>query len=75
MKPRNKNARCPTCDKPFVPDPQSMVMPFCSERCKLADLHRWMSEDIGIPHGSSEPEDQEEEAPSPPSSPREWRFD
>ncbi|XZE33165.1 DNA gyrase inhibitor YacG [Pirellulaceae bacterium SH501] len=75
MSTRNATVRCPTCDKPFLPDPQSVVMPFCSERCKLADLHRWMSEDIGIPHGSSEPEDQEEEPPAPPSAPREWRFD
>jgi endogenous inhibitor of DNA gyrase (YacG/DUF329 family) len=24
--------------------------PFCSERCKLIDLGRWLDEEIGIPH-------------------------
>lgn len=24
--------------------------PFCSERCKLIDLGRWLDEDIGLPH-------------------------
>ncbi len=50
-------------------------MPFCSERCKLADLNMWMKEEIGIPHGSSELEDEEYEPPAPPPAPREWRFD
>jgi endogenous inhibitor of DNA gyrase (YacG/DUF329 family) len=30
--------------------------PFCSERCKLADLGRWLSEDYRVP---------EEQAPPP----------
>jgi endogenous inhibitor of DNA gyrase (YacG/DUF329 family) len=29
--------------------------PFCSERCKLADLGRWLSEDYRLPtHDSSD---------------------
>jgi endogenous inhibitor of DNA gyrase (YacG/DUF329 family) len=26
--------------------------PFCGERCKLADLGRWLSEDYRVPAGS-----------------------
>jgi uncharacterized protein len=65
--------RCPTCDRSFAAEVAGEFMPFCSERCKFADLHRWMSESIGIPSGSSEPEDDEEPAPEP--TPREWKFD
>lgn len=40
----------------------------------MADLHRWMGEEIGIPAGSSEPEDEPEEPP-PPTQRREWTFE
>jgi endogenous inhibitor of DNA gyrase (YacG/DUF329 family) len=33
-------------------------MPFCSERCRLIDLGRWLDEEQGLP---IEPEDREEE--------------
>jgi endogenous inhibitor of DNA gyrase (YacG/DUF329 family) len=40
--------KCPTCGQQF--DPQnSRAMPFCSERCRLIDLGRWLNEDISIP--------------------------
>jgi endogenous inhibitor of DNA gyrase (YacG/DUF329 family) len=29
--------------------------PFCSERCKLADLGRWLSEDYRVPDEPAEP--------------------
>lgn len=33
--------RCPICKKPAAPlDDQAF--PFCSERCRLVDLGRWM---------------------------------
>jgi hypothetical protein len=42
--------------------------PFCSERCKMIDLGRWINEDIGLPHEGGppnaegfEPEQQEQE--------------
>jgi uncharacterized protein len=68
------NLRCLSCGKLFPADTTSPHMPFCSSRCKMADLNRWMSEDIGVPTGSSEPEDDPEE-PTPPPPVREWRFD
>jgi endogenous inhibitor of DNA gyrase (YacG/DUF329 family) len=29
--------------------------PFCSERCKLADLGRWLSEDYRVPEERAAP--------------------
>lgn len=33
--------RCRTCDAPLEPD--SPHAPFCSARCRMADLGRWFS--------------------------------
>jgi uncharacterized protein len=73
MSQSNSTLRCPSCDKSFLVDLNSQCMPFCSQRCKLADLHHWMTESIGIPSGSSEEEDEGE--PEPPPAPKEWKFD
>ena len=35
--------------------------PFCSERCKLADLGRWFSEDYRIPGTAEAADDIDEE--------------
>jgi uncharacterized protein len=53
--------RCSICDRVFDPD-QSPAMPFCSERCRLVDLGRWLEEGYGMP---IESEDSEERAESP----------
>lgn len=58
--------RCPTCHEPFDSE-QSRAMPFCSERCRLLDLGRWLNEEVGLPSG--EPDD-EPEGFDPPSRPR-----
>jgi len=36
---------CPVCEKTLPPemDGESPLFPFCSLRCKQADLHRWLS--------------------------------
>jgi uncharacterized protein len=39
---------CPVCDKSFHAD-DSPALPFCSERCRLIDLGRWLDEDYGLP--------------------------
>lgn len=36
---------------------KSGAMPFCSERCRMIDLGRWLNEEQGLP---VEPEDVEE---------------
>jgi len=42
-------ARCPTCRKPADTSNNNPYRPFCSERCKLADLGRWLTEDYRLP--------------------------
>ena len=42
---------CPTCRARVVKDPASpnKLFPFCSERCHLVDLGRWLGEEYRIP--------------------------
>lgn len=56
MRPRPSIARldqsarvCPTCGQKYLPD-ESESLPFCSQRCQLVDLGRWLDEEIGVPH-------------------------
>ena len=46
---------CPTCRAPVARDPArpGKLFPFCSERCHLVDLGRWLGEDYRIPGGPS----------------------
>ena len=36
--------RCPICEKRFE-SAESKSMPFCSDRCRRIDLHRWLDEE------------------------------
>lgn len=38
---------CPSCGKKLLWE-ESPYRPFCSERCKLADLGKWLDEDYRI---------------------------
>jgi hypothetical protein len=49
--------RCPICKKPVAPRAQNQFFPFCSERCKLVDLGRWLDGDYRIPDRPDESED------------------
>ena len=47
---KNRNSKCPTCKKTgdwFATD----FGPFCSKRCRLVDLGKWLGEE----HAISEP--------------------
>ena len=66
--------RCPTCKKkgPWFDGPYG---PFCSERCKLIDLGRWLGEEYriseplpGKPSVSSEEDEETSESRSRLSS-------
>ena len=48
--------RCPVCDTPVEPE-ETPAMPFCSDRCRLLDLGRWLDEQYGLPR---EPEGEAE---------------
>ena len=39
---------CPTCKKSFPGDPNDKYFPFCSERCKLVDLGKWLDEEYSV---------------------------
>ena len=47
------SVRCPTCQKRFDSG-QSESMPFCSDRCRLLDLGRWLEEGYGLPYEGEE---------------------
>ncbi len=51
-------AKCPICGKSFEVDPKKLPgnFPFCSERCKLVDLGRWIDGDYAIPGPPAPPE-------------------
>jgi uncharacterized protein len=49
----SEDARCVYCrTKPIAPP----WRPFCSERCKLADLGRWLGEEYRVPVEPQTPE-------------------
>jgi endogenous inhibitor of DNA gyrase (YacG/DUF329 family) len=39
---------CPLCGKQVLIE-GNLALPFCSERCRLVDLNRWLEEGIGLP--------------------------
>ncbi|MDI6704380.1 MAG: DNA gyrase inhibitor YacG [bacterium] len=39
---RIKKVKCPYCGKEVLWTEESKYKPFCSERCYLADLGRWL---------------------------------
>jgi endogenous inhibitor of DNA gyrase (YacG/DUF329 family) len=52
--PRPRKKKCPICGKPA----EGASRPFCSDRCKDLDLHRWLSGAYAIP-ASSDDEDED----------------
>ncbi len=41
--------KCPICGRPAPPRAENRSFPFCSDRCRLVDLGRWLGEDYRIP--------------------------
>ncbi len=59
---------CPSCKKPVAPREENPAFPFCSDRCKLLDLGKWLGEEYRIPGpragdgvGPARPDDEPEE--------------
>ncbi|MDX1963118.1 MAG: DNA gyrase inhibitor YacG [Pirellulales bacterium] len=53
---------CPTCEHEFAPPTEvaaQAVLPFCSLRCKQADLGRWLGERHAVPAKKSADTDEE----------------
>ena len=51
---------CPTCKKPSKKE-GNKLFPFCSERCSMVDLGRWLNEDYRIPAEPAAPRNGNEE--------------
>ena len=48
---KKTTARCPTCKGVSVKD-GNKLFPFCSNRCQLIDLGRWLDEEYRVPEES-----------------------
>jgi endogenous inhibitor of DNA gyrase (YacG/DUF329 family) len=55
---------CPICGRPAAPRRENAAFPFCSERCKLVDLGRWLGEEYRI----AGPRAGDDERPARPAS-------
>ena len=53
---RPRTVACPTCGKQAPFAESNRWRPFCSERCRLADLGAWASESYRIPAKPGEDE-------------------
>lgn len=51
---------CPVCRVRFEIE-SSKSLPFCSERCRLIDLKRWLGEEYSMP--AQEPDEEEDGEP------------
>lgn len=40
--------RCPLCSQPVASLDANPAYPFCTPRCQLADLSRWLDEDYRL---------------------------
>ena len=65
--------KCPTCNKQ-VQWQDNPFRPFCSERCKLVDLSKWVSEEYRVPGKAvaNEPAEDNEDHPDSDSNSSEF---
>ena len=54
-------AKCPTCGNP-VEWKENPFRPFCSERCQLVDLGKWVDGEYRVPGEQLPPEEVEQPA-------------
>lgn len=48
-RPATRTVACPSCKGPSVYAESNRWRPFCSERCRSADLGAWASERFRVP--------------------------
>jgi uncharacterized protein len=53
---------CPICRGAVAPRAENKASPFCSSRCKLVDLGKWLDERYSVPDSSADGE------PEPPET-------
>jgi len=49
--------QCPVCNA-AVSLESTPTAPFCSDRCRLVDLGRWLEEGYAVPHVATDDEDE-----------------
>ncbi len=59
--PTSADRKCPVCGNLFSLA-TTEAPPFCSQRCKLIDLGRWLDEGYGVPAVPDPDADEEPEA-------------
>ncbi len=64
--------RCPSCDMLVDLRRNSKFLPFCSDRCRLIDLGRWLKEEHTLPCEPSEEEDEAHAEAATPKLPPGW---
>lgn len=67
--------QCPTCNRQ-VQWQDNSFRPFCSERCQLIDLGKWVSEEYRVPGKPvlTEPVENEEDHPGQDSNSSEFKL-
>jgi uncharacterized protein len=55
-------SECPVCNKPSAPRSANPAHPFCSPRCRMVDLGKWLGEEYRLPDKPSD--DREDELPA-----------
>jgi endogenous inhibitor of DNA gyrase (YacG/DUF329 family) len=53
---------CPRCAAQVAWTPENRFRPFCSERCKMADLGAWATEEYRVPVAEEKRPDEEDDA-------------
>jgi endogenous inhibitor of DNA gyrase (YacG/DUF329 family) len=52
---------CPICKQGAAPRSENPAAPFCSERCKMIDLGKWLNEEYRVPVEQRSVDDEEKE--------------
>jgi endogenous inhibitor of DNA gyrase (YacG/DUF329 family) len=67
--------KCPTCNKQ-VEWQDNPFRPFCSERCQLVDLGKWVSEEYRVPgqRVPGEPVEDDQDDSRPDTNPSEFKL-
>ena len=55
---------CPTCRRDVIWDTNNPYRPFCSKRCRTADLGAWAEERYSITSATCHPDDDNDEQPA-----------
>lgn len=46
--------KCPICKEGVAPRTDNKAWPFCSNRCRMIDLSKWINEEYRVPASISE---------------------